>query len=214
MSPVKRSLPLTPLLLPLLIGGACATPEPPGGAEPTELALGLPPPAFSLAGVDGDTHSLTDYQEAKAVLVVFTCLSCPFARAYEERIITLAHDYAERGVQVVAIMPNDPKIVPADATDKLKQRAEEMDYPFPYLIDETQGVATAFGARVTPHAFLFGPDQRLVYRGRIDDDADGAKVTRHDLRNALDAVLAGEEIPTASTKAFGCTIKWKQEKAD
>jgi hypothetical protein len=156
---------------------------------------------------------LTDHADREAVAVIFTCLSCPFARAYEQRIIDLAHDYGERGLQVVAIMPNDPRIVPADATDKLKKRAEEMDYPFPYLIDETQEVATAFGARVTPHVFLFGPDRKLAYRGRIDDETDPTKVTRHDLRDALEAVLAGEEIPVASTKAFGCTIKWRKEKA-
>lgn len=201
---------LTFILLPLVIGAACGKPE---TAERAELDIGAPAPSFSLAGVDGETHSLADYADRQAVAVIFTCLSCPFARAYEQRIIDLAHDYGERGLQVVAIMPNDPGIVPADATDNLKKRAEEMDYPFPYLIDETQEVATAFGARVTPHVFLFGRDRNLVYRGRIDDETDPTKVTRRDLRVALEAVLAGEEIPVASTKAFGCTIKWRKEKA-
>jgi len=198
-------------LLVALAGSACAGPEQPATAP--ELAIGAAAPEFKLKGADGAVHALADYKDAKAVVVVFTCLSCPFARAYEERTIALARDYAGRGVQVVAVMPNDPSIVPADAPAKLKARAEEMKYPFPYLIDETQAVATAFGAKVTPHVFLFGPDRKLAYRGRIDDETDPTKVTTHDLKKALDQVLAAEPVATASTKAFGCTIKWKKGKA-
>jgi len=204
-------LPVIACLLFALAGSACAGPEQPATAA--ELAIGAEAPQFKLKGADGAMHALADYKDAKAVVVVFTCLSCPFARAYEERTIALARDYADRGVQVVAIMSNDPTIVPADAPDKLKARAEEMKYPFPYLIDETQAVATAFGAKVTPHVFLFGPDRKLAYRGRIDDETDPTKVTTHDLRGALDQVLAGVAVATASTKAFGCTIKWKKDKA-
>lgn len=209
LPPILRFLPAF-ILLPLIIEAACGKPE---SGERTELDLGAPAPSFSLDGVDGQAHSLADYADRRALAVVFTCLSCPFARAYEQRIIDLAREYGERGVQVVAIMPNDTSIVPADAIENLEKRALEMDYPFPYLIDETQEVATAFGARVTPHVFLFGPDRRLVYRGRIDDETDPAKVTRHDLREALEAVLEGEEVPVASTKAFGCTIKWSKGKS-
>lgn len=212
MSRTSLSLPLPAIALVLitLAGWACAGPEKPA---PAELAIGAAAPDFQLAGTDGATRSLADYKEAKAIVVVFTCLSCPVARAYEERTIALAGDYTERGVQVVLIMPNDPSIVPADAPDKLKARAAEMKYPFPYLIDETQAVAAAYGAKVTPHVFLFGPDRKLAYRGRIDDETDPAKVTTHDLRTALDEVLAGKPVATASTKAFGCSIKWKKEKA-
>lgn len=194
-----------------LAGSAGADPGQPATAA--ELAIGAEAPIFKLKGADGAMHALTDYKDAKAVVIVFTCLSCPFARAYEERTIALAKDYADRGVQVVAIMPNDPRIVPADAPDKIKARVEKMKYPFPYLIDETQAVATAFGAKVTPHVFLFGPDRKLAYRGRIDDDTDPTKVTTHDLRKALDQILAGEPVAIASTKAFGCTIKWKKDEA-
>lgn len=204
-------LPLIACVLVPLAGSACAGPDQPATAA--ELAIGAAAPEFKLKGADGAMHALADYKDAKAIVVVFTCLSCPFARAYEERTIALAKDYADRGVQVVAIMPNDPTIVPADAPDKLKARAEEMKYPFPFLIDETQAVATAFGAKVTPHVFLFGPDRKLAYRGRIDDETDPAKVTTHDLRTALDQVLTAEPVATASTKAFGCTIKWKKDKA-
>jgi peroxiredoxin len=210
MSRASLPLPAMALVLITLAGSACAGPEKPA---PVELAIGAPAPDFKLVGADGATHTLADYKEAKAIVVVFTCLSCPVARAYEERTIALAKDYAERGVQVVAIMPNDPSIVPADATDKLKARATEMKYPFPYLIDETQSVATTFGAKVTPHIFVFGADRKLAYRGRIDDEADPGKVTTHDLRKALDQILAGQSVTMASTKAFGCSIKWKKEKA-
>lgn len=209
MSRASLPLPVMALVLSALAGSACAGPEKPA---PAELEIGAAAPEFKLVGADGATHSLADYKEAKAIVVVFTCLSCPVARAYEDRTIALAKDYAERDVQLVAIMPNDPSIVPADAPDKLKARAAEMKYPFPYLIDETQAVAAAYGAKVTPHVFLFGPDQKLAYRGRIDDETDPAKVTTHDLRTALDQVLAGKPVTTASTKAFGCSIKWKKEK--
>lgn len=210
MSRISFRLTLLSLFMALLSGRACAGPDKPGTAE---LALGAAAPAFELKGVDGKLHSLPSPEDAKAVVVVFTCLSCPYARAYEDRIIALAKDYAEQGVQVVAIMSNDPKIVPADSFDKLKARAEEKQYPFRFLTDEKQSVAKAYGAQVTPHVFVFGPERTLVYRGRIDDSTDLAKVTQSDLRNALDALLSGKEVAVASTKAFGCSIKWKKEKA-
>lgn len=200
------------LLFTLATGPACARPEAPRTAE---LALGRPAPPFQLKGVDGRVHALADFKDSKAVVVVFTCLSCPYARAYEDRVLGLARDYAERGVQVVGIVSNDPRIVPADGFESLKSRAAEMQYPFPLLVDETQEVARAYGARVTPHVFVFGPgpERALVYRGRIDDETDPPKVTRHDLRSALDAMLAGKPVPVGSTKAFGCTIKWKAERS-
>jgi peroxiredoxin len=208
----RASLPLVlfSLFFASLTGPACAGRDKP---ETAELAIGAAAPSFELKGVDGEVHSLAGTKDAKAVVVVFTCLSCPYAQAYEERLIALANDYSERGVQVIAIMSNDPKIVPADSFDKLKERSEEKQYPFPYLIDETQEVAKSYGARVTPHVFAFGPERKLVYRGRIDDSTDPAKVEHPDLRNALDALLAGNEVAAASTKAFGCTIKWKKEKS-
>lgn len=178
-------------------------------ASAPELELGAAAPTFELPGTDGELHSLPTVDEAKAVVVVFTCLACPYAQAYEDRIMTIARDYAERGVRVVAINSNDPKVVPADSFDKMKARAAEKKYPFPFVFDETQEVAKAYGARVTPHVFLFGPDRKLAYRGRVDNEANPEKVTQPDLRNALDAVLAGKEVAVTSTKAFGCKIKWK-----
>ncbi|HWN81765.1 MAG TPA: redoxin family protein, partial [Candidatus Udaeobacter sp.] len=117
------------------------------------------------------------------------------------------------GVKMVAIMSNDITIKPDDATDKLKARTEEMKYPWVYLVDSTQDVAKSYGAKVTPHLFIFGADHRLAYRGRLDDNPDPEKVTIKDARNALDAILAGKAVQTAETKPFGCSIKWKKENA-
>ena len=181
-------------------------------AEAPKLAIGAPAPAFSLMGTDDKTHTMAEYKDAKAVVVVFTCLSCPVARAYEDRILSLAREYQPKGVEVVAIMSNDTTIKPDDSTDKLKKRVKEKEYPFVYLVDSTQDVAKAFGAKVTPHIFLFDAERKLAYRGRIDDEGDPTKVTKHDLKDALDAVLAGKPVTTAETKEVGCSIKWKKEK--
>jgi peroxiredoxin len=182
-------------------------------AERPELAIGTQAPPLSLPGADGKTYTWEDYKDAKAVVVVFTCLSCPVARAYEERIVALARDYAPKGVKFAAIMSNDITIKPDDATPKLKARAEEMKYPFAYLVDSTQDVAKTYGAKVTPHVYIFGPDRKLVYRGRLDDNPEPEKVTVHDARNALDAIVAGKPVQAAETRAFGCSIKWKKETA-
>jgi peroxiredoxin len=179
--------------------------------ERPELPIGTPTPPLNLMGADGKTHTWEEYKDAKAIIVVFTCLSCPVARGYEERIVALARDYAPKGVKTVAIMSNDITIKPDDATDKLKARSEEMKYPFVYLVDSTQEVAKTYGARVTPHLFIFGADRKLAYRGRVDDNPDPAKVTIKDARAALDAILDGKPVETAETRAFGCSIKWKKE---
>jgi peroxiredoxin len=210
MSRISSQLLLLLLFMAFLTVPACAGPEKPASAE---LALGAAGPEFELKGVDGKVRSLGAAKDARAVVLIFTCLSCPYARAYEDRVIDLARDYSKRGVQFMAIMSNDPSIVPADSFDKLKARSEEKKYPFPYLVDEKQEVAKAYGAQVTPHVFVLGADRTLAYRGRIDDSTDVAKVTQSDLRNALDALLAGKEVAAASTKAFGCSIKWKKEKS-
>jgi peroxiredoxin len=194
-------------------GATKAADTKPAVSEAPKLAIGAEAPAFSLTGTDDKVHTMAGYKDAKAVVVVFTCLSCPVARAYEERILTLAREYAPQGVQTVAIMSNDTSIKPDDSTDKLKKRVEEMKYPFVYLVDSTQQVAKDFGAKVTPHVFVFDADRKLAYRGRIDDEADPTKVKNRDLRAALDALVAGKPVTMAETKEFGCSIKWKKEKA-
>ncbi|MBI5058611.1 thioredoxin family protein [candidate division KSB1 bacterium] len=178
------------------------------GPEPGAVA-----PAFSLKNVDEKTVSLTDLAEAKAVVVVFTCNHCPFSQAYEPRLIQLQQDYADKGVKFILINPNDPKKQPEDSFEKMQKRATDKKYPFPYLYDSTQQIAKAYGANRTPEAYLlFPPEMTVQYRGRIDDNTEPGQVKKRDLKDALDLLLAGspDQITTRVTKAFGCTIKWKE----
>ncbi len=167
--------------------------------------------AFELPGVDDRRHALADYAEDKeAVAVIFTCNHCPYARAWEDRIVRIQADYADRGVQVIAINPNDPQKYPDDSFPRMKERAQEKGFNFPYLYDESQEVAHAYGAERTPEVFLFGKDGRLLYHGTVDDNyEDPTAVRNHYLRDALDAALAGEEPPVTETRPIGCTIKWR-----
>ncbi len=168
---------------------------------------------FSLKNVDGTSVSLSDYDDQKGVIVVFTCNPCPFAKAYEKRIIALHQSYAEQGFPVVAINPNDVDISPDDTMDKMKTRAKEQDYPFPYLKDETQEVYKSYGATKTPHIFLLqnkGGKFKVAYIGAIDDNAmDAASVTSRYLENAIATLVSGGNPDPATTKAIGCTIKTK-----
>jgi len=205
MTPQKLRFHL-PVRAAALLGLALASPL--FGLNP-----GDPAPAFKLKGVDGKDHTLQDYvAQKKAVVVVFTCNTCPVAIDYEARIIALTKEYAPRGVALLAVNSNDPARVPGDSFDAMKARAQEKGYPFPYLHDETQQVARAYGATVTPHVFVIDPAGKVRYIGRVDDNQsqDPSKKTSHDLRNALDALLAGSEPPQTLTKAFGCTIKWRE----
>jgi peroxiredoxin len=165
---------------------------------------------FELPGVDGQRHALEDYADKEAVAVIFTCNHCPYARAWEDRLIWIQSDYAARGVQLVAISANDAKNYPEDGFPRMKERSEEKRFPFPYLYDELQEVARAYGAERTPEIFLFDKDGILRYHGTVDDNYDDpAAVKIHYLREALEAVLAGREPSTTETTPVGCTIKWK-----
>jgi peroxiredoxin len=168
---------------------------------------------FSLKNVDGTSVSLSDYADQKGLIVVFTCNPCPFSKAYEQRIISLHKSYADQGFPVVAINPNDVKISPDDTMDKMKARAEEQDYPFPYLKDESQEVYKAYGASKTPHIFLLqnkGGEFKVAYIGAIDDNAmDAAEVTSKYVEIAIAALVSGSNPDPATTKAIGCTIKAK-----
>ncbi len=174
------------------------------------MPRGTEAPAFSLPGTDGRTYSLDSFADAKALLVVFTCNHCPYAQAAEGRIAELARDYADRGLRVVAINPNDAARYPGDSFEAMKARAAEKQFPYPYLHDESQAVARAYDAACTPDPFLFGPDRALVYNGRIDDDwKEPSRATRHDLRDAIEAVLAGRDIAFEPVPSMGCSIKWR-----
>jgi len=168
---------------------------------------------FSLKNVDGTTVSLSDYNDQKGVILVFTCNPCPFAKAYEQRIIQLHQKYADQGFPVVAINPNKEEISPEDTFDKMKARASEKGYPFPYLKDETQEAYQAYSAARTPHIFLLekkGNKFKVAYIGAIDDNAmDAASVNRKYLEKAITAIVSGDKPNPSTTKAIGCTIKTK-----
>ena len=174
------------------------------------LEIGDKAPAFALPSVDGRQVSLDGFSAEKAVVLVFTCNSCPYAQAYQDRIVALQRDYAPRGVQVVAINSNDASKVPQDSFQNMKLRAAEKSFNFPYLYDESQEVARAYGAERTPHIFVFGEDRTLKYTGKIDDNWENAGAVKVNyLRQALDDLLEGKAIPEPKTFAIGCTIKWK-----
>ena len=164
---------------------------------------------FDLPGVDGKNHSLGGFKDKKAVVVTFTCNHCPYAKAYEDRLVALQSDYESKGVALVAINSNEDKNYPDDGFDHMVERAKEKGFNFPYLRDESQEVAKAYGAERTPEIFLLDSGGALRYHGTIDDNYDDpSSVKTSYLRDALDAVLEGGSAPTPETQAVGCTIKW------
>jgi peroxiredoxin len=174
------------------------------------VPLGTPAPPFDLPGVDGRNHSLEEYAESPVLVVVFTCNHCPYAVASEERLIEIQRDYGPRGVQLVAINPNDDESYPEDSFENMQRRAAERGFNFPYLRDADQETARAYRAACTPDIFVYGPDRTLAYRGRIDDNwRDPAAVKDKSLRRALDAILAGKPAPTPQIPSMGCSIKWR-----
>lgn len=174
------------------------------------LKPGDPAIPFSLPGVDGNEHALSDYAGKSAVAVIFSCNHCPYVRAWEDRMVQIQADYADEGVQLIAISANDAQKYPADSFPMMKERAQEKGFNFPYLYDESQEVAAAYGATRTPEVFLFDRQGRLHYHGAIDDNYENPRAVRHHyLRNALDAVLAGQAPSLAETPPVGCTVKWK-----
>jgi len=168
---------------------------------------------FNLKNVDGKWVSMEDYPEAKGFIIAFTCNTCPFAKLYEQRIIDLHTEYASKGYPVIAINPNDPVKQPGDSFEEMKARAEDKNYPFPYLVDETQEIAKAYGATNTPHMYILRKESgklRVNYIGAIDNNPREPKnVTKKYIREALNALLDGHEVPIKETKAIGCGIKWK-----
>lgn len=170
----------------------------------------LTAPAFSLPGVDGRTHTLDDYADAKALALVQSCNHCPYVQAWEDRMIALASEYADRGFQLVAIASNDAANYPEDSFEEMKRRAQKRGFTFDYLYDEPQEIARTLGSSRTPEVFLFDAGRRLVYHGAIDDNRDERGVTRHYLRDAIEAVLAGREPEITETPPVGCTVKWKR----
>ena len=177
----------------------------------TKSKLGSSPPLFELKSVDGTTCSLERFRGVKAVVVMFICNHCPYVKAIEDRMIALQRKYASKNVQLLGICSNDPTEYPDDSASSLFKRWKEKQYGFPYLIDETQEVAQAFDAVCTPDIYLLNQDLKIVYRGRLDDNwQDASKVTKRDLEEAIDALLASQEPDKNQHPSMGCSIKWKK----
>ncbi len=176
------------------------------------LPLGTKAPDFRLPDVvTGDHVSLEDINSDKATVIMFICNHCPYVIHIQEKMVTLAHEYIERGVSFAAISSNDVDNYPADAPDKMKERASELGFRFPYLYDESQEVAKAYMAACTPDFYVFDRNLSCVYRGRMDDSTpgNGKPVSGKDLRTALDAMLLGESVSDQQMPSMGCNIKWK-----
>ncbi len=175
------------------------------------LALGTPAPHFALLDtVSGDTVALGDLADKKALLVMFICNHCPYVQHVAGELAQLGRDYEGTDVGIVAISPNDPVAYPEDGPDAMALEAQRRGYVFPYLFDETQVVAASYTAACTPDFFLFGPDRRLVYRGRLDASrpGSGVPVTGDELRSAIESVRRGEPVSATQYPSMGCSIKW------
>jgi len=185
------------------------TPE--EAAEQEGYAVGDMATDFSLKNIDGEMVSLADYEDAKGFIVTFTCNHCPYAVAYEDRIIALDAKYKEQGYPVIAINPNNPEMVEEDSFENMKIRAKEKGFTFPYLLDEGQRIFPQYGATKTPHIYVLektDAGNRVAYIGAIDDNhEDASAVTKKYVENAVDALLNGEQPEVTKTKAIGCSIK-------
>jgi hypothetical protein len=166
-------------------------------------------PPFELPGTDDKLHSLAEF-DGEILVVLVSCNHCPYVIAYEPRIVALAGEYKAKKVDWLCVNANDATRYPDDGLQAMKVRATDRGFPFPYLRDDAQSFVRTLGARFTPEAFVFDRLRKLRYHGRIDDNhRDLARVTSHDLRSALDALLAGAEVAKPETVAFGCSVKWK-----
>jgi peroxiredoxin len=172
------------------------------------ISIGDPAPAFELPDTEGERHALED-GEARATVVVFTCNHCPYALAWQDRIAAAARDYASQGVRFLAINPNDATRYPKDSLEAMRERVRREGWPLPYLHDESQEVARAWGAKVTPDVFVLDAEGNLRYRGAPDADYSDPTQNAGWLRDALDAVVGGVAPGQAETEPVGCSIKWK-----
>ena len=189
------------------------------------LEIGAAAPDFDLIGIDDKNYTLESFSDADILVIIFTANHCPTAQAYEGTILKLVEDYKNKGVSVVGISSNHPAALRldeygytdiGDSFEDMKQRAKDKNYNFPYLYDgDAQEAAKAYGAIATPHVFILDKERKLRFAGRIDDGENIKKVTTHDTRNAINALLAGKKVPVEKTKVFGCSIKWvsKQKSA-
>ena len=173
------------------------------------LQLGDTPPDFSLPATDGKTYSLADFQDAAVLVIAFTCNHCPYVINSEQRVLDFTNDYRDKSVAYVAINSNSVGTYADDSFEHMKERVQERGFQFPYLRDESQDVALAYGALRTPHYYVFDANRKLRYTGRMDDNPrnPGAETT-HELRDAVDALLENREVETPLTNPIGCNVKW------
>lgn len=165
---------------------------------------------FSLKGIDGNTYSPSDYSDKNILVVMFICNHCPYVKAVTERLVALQEKFLDRGVQFIAINPNDPETYPEDSFEGMKEFAAENNFNFPYLVDDTQDVARKYDAQCTPDIFVYDKSRILKYRGRIDDNwKEEHKVTSHDMSDAIELLLEDKEIDFKQVPSIGCSIKWK-----
>ena len=184
------------------------------------IDLGSPAPDFSLPSTDGGVVSLADFRDAQALVVMFICNHCPYVIHIAPALSALADEYLKKNIAFVAINSNDAEAYPVDSFKNMKAEKDRRNYAFPYLFDETQRVAKAYNAACTPDLYVFGRDRELVYRGQFDDtrphrissgnyDSQAQPANGKDLRQVLDLILAGAEVPRHQYPSMGCNIKWK-----
>lgn len=177
----------------------------------TQIPLGSQIIPFDLSSVDGKNYSVDSFKDSSVLVVVFSCNHCPYAQAAWPLLIDLYNRFKDRGVAFVAINPNDEMAYPEDDFETMKVRAYEWGIPFPYLRDESQEIARAYDARCTPDIYVYDKDRKLAYRGRINDNwQEPEKVTSHDLKDAIEALLSGEKPKEPQIPSMGCSIKWKE----
>ena len=200
---IRKTFQVLPLVLAVAATAALA-------GEPLAIGGAMPMSDTKMKNVDGTELTLAQVAKPAGTLVVFTCNHCPFAKAWESRIVALGNTYEAKGVGVVAINSNDPAKNAEDGFDGMQKRAKDLGMKFPYVVDATSGVAKGFGATRTPEVFLFDKSGKLVYHGAVDDNSKEAdKVENTYLKNALDAVVAGQDVAVKETKSIGCSIKFR-----
>jgi len=192
----------------------CSIHQKKGTAVAFTLDIGQQAPDFNLPGVDGRDYSLADLSEADVLVVVFSCNHCPYVIGSEDRMNAFYAEYAPKGVEMIAINSNETEGHPTDDFAHMVERAKEKGFAFPYVRDESQQVALAYGALRTPHFYVFDKERKLRYTGRMDDNPrDASKATTNELAEAVDAVLEGREVPTPMTNPIGCNVKWQGQDA-
>jgi peroxiredoxin len=195
----------------LLVGGLMLAAAP---AEKRVYEVGDQATDFKLKNVDGRMVSMADYPDAKGFVLTFTCNTCPYSVAYEDRLIALHQKYAPQGYPLIAINPNDASVSPRDSYKEMQKRAKEKNFPFPYLQDATQNITRTYGATRTPHMYVVQRQQdgtpKIAYIGTIDDNyREPQRVQKKYLETALDELISGKQVSQPNTKAIGCTIKWR-----